>query len=505
MYQDGPDSSRNADLSADNANHEEKRQTAEEGTKNPPFHAKSGLLRRLLLILDIATVTFAFLLTLLRVPAMWPENGIDPADHYGLLPIILVTFVVCRNLMGRKLKLGPASMSSQIFSLIMEVVVTVGVLLILVFLLKMTFVSRLVVGWFALTSIVLLVGSRLLIYWWYFVHERNAIEQALNVLIIGSGRRAHVLARRLQESFEWNVNVVGYLDPEGRSMGRRAGDKILGHVDQIKTVLRDHVIEEVIIAVPRSMLGDVQAIVDSCEEEGVRLLFMADLYDVKAQRVHLAMVGDIPLLGFEFVDRNQNALIAKRIFDIVVTLASMPLILPILLITALAIRLDSKGPILFLQERVGLHKKRFPMYKFRSMVVDAEERMKEIEHLNEAEGANFKIKDDPRITRVGRFIRKMSIDELPQLINVLKGDMSLVGPRPMSLRDVENFDKGIQRKRFSVRPGITGLWQVSGRSNLTFDQWIELDLEYIDHWSFGLDIRILLRTIPVVLLSRGAV
>ena len=205
------------------------------------------------------------------------------------------------------------------------------------------------------------------------------------------------------------------------------------------------------------------------------------------------------------MSRNENALIAKRIFDIVVTLASMPLILPILLVTALAIRLESRGPVLFVPNRVGLHKKLFPMYKFRSMVVDAEERMKEIEHLNEAEGANFKIKDDPRITRVGRFIRKMSIDELPQLINVLKGDMSLVGPRPMSIRDVSHFDKGIQRKRFSVRPGITGLWQVSGRSNLTFDQWIDLDLEYIDHWSFGLDIRILLRTIPVVLLSRGAV
>ena len=281
--------------------------------------------------------------------------------------------------------------------------------------------------------------------------------------------------------------------------------QILGHVDQIKTVLRDHVVEEVIIAVPRSMLGDVADIVESCEEEGVRLLFMADLYDVQAQKVHLAMVGNIPLLGFEFVSRNQNALIAKRIFDIVVTLASMPLILPILLVTALAIRIESKGPILFVQNRVGLHKKLFPMYKFRSMVVDAEERMKEIEHLNEAEGANFKIKDDPRITRVGRFIRKMSIDELPQLINVLKGDMSLVGPRPMSIRDVSHFDKGIQRKRFSVRPGITGLWQVSGRSDLTFEQWIDLDLEYIDHWSFGLDIRILLRTIPVVLLSRGAV
>lgn len=505
MYQDGLDNKRDAEVNEGSATREEKRNSDQERNTRPPFHAKSGLLRRLLLILDVATVTFAFLLTLWRVPAMWPENGIDPLDHYGLLPIIIVTFVVCRNLMGRRLKLGPASMSSQIFSLVWEVAVTVGILLILVFLLKMTFVSRLVVGWFAVTAAVLLVASRLLIYWYYFVYKRHAVEEALNVLIIGSGRRAHVLARRLQQSFEWNVNVVGYLDPEGKSMGRREGDKILGHVDQIKTVLRDHVIEEVIIAVPRSMLGDVQAIVDSCEEEGVRLLFMADLYDVKAQKVHLAMVGDIPLLGFEFVARNQNALIAKRIFDIVVTLVAMPVILPILLVTALAIRLESRGPVLFIQNRVGLHKKLFPMYKFRSMVEDAEERMQEIEHLNEAEGANFKIKDDPRITRVGRFIRKMSIDELPQLINVLRGDMSLVGPRPMSIRDVSHFDKGIQRKRFSVRPGITGLWQVSGRSDLSFDEWIDLDLEYIDQWTFMLDLRILMRTIPVVLLSRGAV
>jgi lipopolysaccharide/colanic/teichoic acid biosynthesis glycosyltransferase len=175
------------------------------------------------------------------------------------------------------------------------------------------------------------------------------------------------------------------------------------------------------------------------------------------------------------------------------------------LFTALAVKLDSKGPVFFIQQRVGLHKKLFPMFKFRSMVVDAEERMKEIEHLNEADGAIFKIEDDPRVTRVGRFIRRTSIDELPQLINVLLGDMSLVGPRPMSIRDVSLFDKAVQRKRFSVRPGITGLWQVSGRSDLPFDRWIELDLEYIDRWNFMADIKILFRTIPAVLKGSGAV
>jgi exopolysaccharide biosynthesis polyprenyl glycosylphosphotransferase len=505
MYQNGLDNKRNEDRHTDTAARDEKRDQAVDGNFNPPFHARSGMLRRLLLILDLATVTLAFMLTLLFVPAIWPENGINRTDHYGLLPIIVVTFVVCRNLLGRKLSLGRATVLLQVISLFREVAVTVAVIVILIFMLNLTFVSRLVVGWFAVTSVALLVSSRLIIYWYYFLHSKNVIDQALNVLIIGSGRRAQILVKRLQESFEWNVNIVGFLDPKGKSMGRREGDEILGHVDQIATVLRDHVIEEVIVAVPRSMLGDVQTIVDSCQEEGVRLLFMVDLYDIQAQKIHLAVAGDIPLLGFEFVSREHNALIAKRIFDIVVTLAAMPLMLPILLITALAIRLDSKGPVLFVQNRVGLHKKHFPMFKFRSMVVDAEERMKDIEHLNEAEGANFKIKNDPRITRVGRFIRKMSIDELPQLINVLRGDMSLVGPRPMSIRDVSQFDKGIQRKRFSVRPGITGLWQVSGRSNLSFDRWIELDLDYINRWSFSLDVKILLKTIPVVLLSRGAV
>ena len=145
------------------------------------------------------------------------------------------------------------------------------------------------------------------------------------------------------------------------------------------------------------------------------------------------------------------------------------------------------------------------MFKFRSMYVDAEERLKEIEHLNEADGPIFKIKDDPRITRVGRFIRKTSIDELPQLINVLRGEMSLVGPRPMSLRDVDRFDRGVQRKRFSVQPGLTCLWQISGRSDLPFEKWLELDLEYITNWNFWLDVQILFKTIPAVLKSRGAV
>jgi lipopolysaccharide/colanic/teichoic acid biosynthesis glycosyltransferase len=171
---------------------------------------------------------------------------------------------------------------------------------------------------------------------------------------------------------------------------------------------------------------------------------------------------------------------------------------------AIAVHLSSGGPILFVQTRYGRNRKRFPMFKFRSMVIDAEQRQAELETMNEAQGPVFKLKSDPRVTRVGTFLRRTSIDELPQLFNVLRGEMSLVGPRPLPLRDVSRFEESWLLRRFSVRPGITCLWQIKGRSETTFDQWIEQDLTYIDHWSLGLDLKILLMTIPAVLRGSGA-
>ena len=178
---------------------------------------------------------------------------------------------------------------------------------------------------------------------------------------------------------------------------------------------------------------------------------------------------------------------------------------PLLAIVAVLIKLDSKGPVFFVQERMGYNKRRFSMIKFRTMTIDAEARMEEIEHLNEKNGPIFKIKNDPRITRVGKILRKFSIDELPQLFNVLIGDMSLVGPRPLSIRDALRLEELWQKRRFSVKPGLTCLWQISGRSNLSFEQWVELDLEYIDTWSLQLDWWILLKTVPAVIAARGAV
>lgn len=468
------------------------------------FDGKSRYLSRLLVLLDVSILALVYTLVVKAYPVLRGGATLDELLHFGLLPVILIAFVLSRALSMGRTDMQRQTLYMQAVTILKELMVTLAVLLVLVFMLKLDDVSRAVIIVFATTAYVALIGVRRFLFWWYAERQVDAVENHLKVLIIGSGRRARMLADQLQQSSEWGIHVIGFLDPKGESAGRRSTDEILGHVDQISEILRDNVVEEVVVAVPRKMLSDLQAIIDACQEEGVRLQFMADFYDFPAQRVRMNLVNNVPLLVFEPVAREESALLAKRIFDIVVTLAAMPLLIPIFLLTAIAIKIEDPGPVFFTQDRVGLHKRLFKMYKFRSMVVDAEAKMKEVEHLNEATGPNFKIKHDPRVTRVGQFIRKTSIDELPQLFNVLLGDMSLVGPRPMSIRDVQLFDQGVQRKRFSVRPGITCLWQVSGRSDLEFDDWLRLDLEYIQQWSFWLDIKILFKTVFVVLAAKGA-
>jgi exopolysaccharide biosynthesis polyprenyl glycosylphosphotransferase len=195
---------------------------------------------------------------------------------------------------------------------------------------------------------------------------------------------------------------------------------------------------------------------------------------------------------------------AKRSFDILVSAVLLIVLLPLLLAIAALIKLSSPGPVFFKQNRVGLGKRRFKMFKFRTMVADAEQQLRKLEHLNEVSGPVFKLKNDPRITPLGKFLRKTSLDELPQLINVLTGEMSLVGPRPLPVRDYEGFNQDWQRRRFSVRPGLTCLWQIAGRSSIPFEKWMQLDLQYIDRWTFWLDLQILMRTIPAVLRGFGA-
>jgi len=228
------------------------------------------------------------------------------------------------------------------------------------------------------------------------------------------------------------------------------------------------------------------------------------MFDLQQQRVDSSELDVAHVTTYSTDLFEAWPMVCKRLLDILISSLSLILLAPIFLIVAILIKLDSTGPVFFVQDRVGLNKRRFRMYKFRTMAGDVEKRQSELESLNEADGPVFKIKNDPRVTRLGRFLRKASIDELPQFLNVLKGDMSLVGPRPLPVRDYQGFDQDSVRRRFSVRPGITCLWQVHGRSSTTFGRWMELDMQYINSWSLWLDLKILAKTVPAVLRGSGA-
>ena len=469
------------------------------------YDDRSVELDRIVFLLDIFFTTITFLLSVWGRNYFFPQEYINFYSHLFLLPLLLALLIGFLSYFGAYQGPRYATIPGYAWAIFRGLVVSVGILLGLLFFLEIQYISRLVILFFSLIEFFVLLLIRITIKR-YFSRSIKSGKHCLRLLIIGTGERAKEVAAELKKQAAWGIQIVGYLDPDPDRMDQIIdGVPVLGTVADVSSCLKKYIIDEVIIAIPRSLLKDAEPIAFACEEEGIKLRLMADVFRLEVARISLAQVGNIPLLTLEPVAQDSNKLFLKRVFDLIVTTAAMPCVLPLIAVIAIAVKIDSPGPAFFVQQRVGLRKHLFPMYKFRSMYEDAEERLKEIEHLNEAEGPIFKMSNDPRVTKIGKFIRKTSLDELPQLFNVLLGDMSLVGPRPMSIRDVDLFDRGIQRKRFSVKPGITCIWQISGRSNLPFDKWLEYDLEYIENWSFWLDIKILLKTIPAVLRSKGAV
>lgn len=320
-------------------------------------------------------------------------------------------------------------------------------------------------------------------------------------LVVGSSQRLPSLQELLQNHYA-RFHVLGCVDDEYHSADSNS-DLYLGPIDVLPDLLKAHPVEVVLIALPmRSNYDDIQKVIRICKLVGVETHYVLDLFEMSGAQVEFHSRGRFTVLST--LGRNPKQYL-KRIIDLLLALLFLVLFSPVLLAAALAVRISSPGPVLFVQQRYGMNRKRFPMYKFRSMVADAEQRQAALEAQNEAQGPVFKLKADPRITSVGAFLRRTSIDELPQLFNVLRGEMSIVGPRPLPLRDVSRFEESWLLRRFSVKPGLTCLWQVNGRSNSSFDFWIRQDLAYIDGWSLLLDLKILLLTIPAVLRGKGAV
>lgn len=327
-----------------------------------------------------------------------------------------------------------------------------------------------------------------------------------NILVVGTREKASRFSQLLHQHADWGLRVVGFvraLDlPEQETVD---GCDVLGHVRDLVDICKRHTVDEVVFCLPKDLLFDAESYVQDLEELGITVRMVLDFYHLERSKKELSFFHDeIPILTFHTKSLDAQDLLAKRCLDIFGGAVGLVLTLVFYPFIALAIKLDSPGPVFFCQERVGLSGRPFKCWKFRSMYVDAEERKKELEACNEMNGAIFKIKDDPRITKVGKFLRKTSLDELPQFWNVLKGEMSLVGTRPPTPAEVEQYENW-HRRRISIKPGISGLWQVSGRSAIEdFDEIVRFDLQYIDNWSLWLDIKILLKTVMVVISGRGS-
>jgi exopolysaccharide biosynthesis polyprenyl glycosylphosphotransferase len=359
---------------------------------------------------------------------------------------------------------------------------------------------------FWLGATLAVIAVRLAVRWG--LAQRGLREPHLRrVLIVGTNSRARRLAEDLAQRPELGYRLIGFLDTHREGVGPAPlPQPVVADCANFPAFLREHVVDEVLLCLPlASCYHEAARIMQLCEEQGILVRVLGTIFDAKLASMAAEEFCAQSVLTFQVGRMRGGTVLLKRLVDVTMAATAAVGLLPVLLVTALAVKLDSRGPALFVQERVGLNKRRFRLYKFRTMVTDAEQRQAELEHLNEVAGAAFKITNDPRITRLGRFLRKTSLDELPQLFNVIKGDMSLVGPRPLPPRDYKGFSEDWHRRRFSVPPGITCLWQVSGRSRLSFERWMELDMEYIDRWSLSLDMHILLRTIPVVLRRDGAV
>ena len=328
------------------------------------------------------------------------------------------------------------------------------------------------------------------------------------VLILGTNPRAIEFARRLEATPERGYRLLGFVDDEWANFDKfkETGFPIACGQADLAEFLRRNVVDEVAFYLPlRSYYEECARVAALCEEHGTIMRFATDIFTLKTARARAEEVD-----GDHYISTYAGALdgwplMIKRVLDVVMSVSLIFLLTPLLAAVAILIRLTSNGPVLFRQDRLGLNKRRFKIYKFRTMVADAEERIADLEQLNEATGPVFKIKNDPRITPLGKILRRTSIDELPQLLNVLKGDMSMVGPRPLPVRDYEGFSEDWQRRRFSIQPGLTCLWQINGRSSIAFEEWMKLDIKYMDEWSLWLDVKILARTIPAVVKGSGAV
>lgn len=465
---------------------------------------QAKFLGRLVCTFDVAVIVFAFIQAfLLQVP--YDVRDFYQLSHYlWFLLVIIPTWLLLMHHHGMYRSLRISTLSEIVTTLLKIQAIGGVITAAFVYFVESHGLNRGLIGYFLAISFVLLAAEKIGLKF-ILSQIRKQGYNFRNIIIVGTDRKAEEFVNMVANHADWGLKIIGLVRLNGDQRESVGGQKIIGHISELTELCKMAPIDEVVFCVPPESLPDLENYVLDLEEMGVTTRMVLDFYELRRSKRELSLFhGQVPIMTFYSRSFDATHLFLKRCLDIVGATVGLCLSSFFFPFIALAIKLDSPGPLFFGQKRVGENGRIFTCWKYRSMYIDAEERKQELMHLNEMKGAIFKIKNDPRITRVGNFLRKTSLDELPQFWNVLSGEMSLVGTRPPTVNEVAGYENW-HRKRICIKPGITGMWQVSGRNQISdFDEVARLDIEYIEKWSFGLDLKILFKTVLVVFARSGS-
>jgi len=426
-----------------------------------------------------------------KVPISWLTKVDDFSSYRTLYLLVILLAPIILTTQGFYDRPLISARSRTVWSLLKGCLLLIVSLILALFLLKLQF-ARVVVILFGTLGFTLILAKEELLRRIY-KNKYTQDQFTRRIIVVGDSEVSGPICVRIRETALSPIQIVNEFDLGTRSLV------------QLIDCLHHHSVNSVVFCARLQQFSLVEKAICACEQEGVEALLVADFFDVKVSNVSFDHFFGYPALVYSTVPTADFRIVTKRIIDLVGSAVLTVLALPLFVVIAAAIKLSSRGPVLFFQQRAGLNGRPFTMLKFRSMNIDAEAKKSELYGRNEMTGPVFKVTNDPRVTPVGKFLRRFSLDELPQFINVLKGEMSLVGPRPLPLEEVRRFDDRCHRRRLSVKPGLTCLWQISGRNQITsFEEWVRLDLQYIDNWSLWLDFKILFLTGPVIFFGRGA-
>jgi exopolysaccharide biosynthesis polyprenyl glycosylphosphotransferase len=476
------------------------------------FKSENLILKRIHQVIDLLILSFGFITAYFTkkyfIPGDFGGLSITP-NYYIVLLLLIISSYISFNIIGFYKPFKGYVFDVIIGKTLKGLTLSYALMVFFLFLIKETEVSRLMLAIaYSYTFVALLLSKSFIFYGLNFHDRKDSFQK--KILIIGSKQQAVETILSIQQNTTYASKIIGCLDMDLERVGRSVVSDVdvIGTLDEYYNILNSQTVDEVIFAVPVKLVKNADDYIGYAEKTGVNIRFLPNwyikqaIYKPQTASIYFDQSIGTPTIVLSSKPQKEIELMIKSVMDYLISLIVLILLSPLMILIAVGIKLTSKGPVFFTQERNGLGGRKIKMIKFRTMVVNAEKLQGKIVQNNEVDGPVFKIANDPRITKIGTLLRKTSLDELPQLFNILKGEMSLVGPRPPIPAEVEQYETW-QRRRLAMKPGLTCIWQVSGRNDIDFNSWMKMDLEYIDHWSIWLDIKLLLLTIPAVLFGTG--